>query len=225
MDEREIAAQKSVEFYSASVAAWYASALEHDKSVFTLAAGGIGLLVTLLTTVGFDGWVTFIFFALAIGSLLVTLACILVIFKKNQSYVQAVLAGGQVYTDPKLARLDRAALVSFGLGVVFAVGVGISAAWISFQKQTQKGHEMANEKQSVPTFDSVLGAARLQPDFTKSFHGAGNLAPSVTAPAPSAPTASAPAASAPAASAPIASAPAASAATAPAPAGTSGSAP
>lgn len=215
MDEREIAEHKSVEFYSASVAAWYASALEHDKSIFALAAGGIGLLVTLLTTVGFSDWVTFTLFALALTSLLVTLVCVLVIFKRNQSYIEATVTAGAIYTDPWLARFDRAALISFGLGVFFAAGVGVSAAWNSFQtKQTLKGHEMADGKQSVPTFDSVLGAARLQPEFTKSFHGVGNLAPSV--PAPAAP--------APAASAPVASAPATSTAT-PAPSGTSGSAP
>ncbi len=48
----EIEDQKRVEFYSAGLAAWYATRLEHDKSLLTLSAGGIGLLMTLMTTVG-----------------------------------------------------------------------------------------------------------------------------------------------------------------------------
>lgn len=42
----EIEDQKRVEFYSAGLAAWYATRLEHDKSLLTLSAGGIGLLMT-----------------------------------------------------------------------------------------------------------------------------------------------------------------------------------
>ena len=52
MAQNEIDEQKKIEFYAASVAAWYESSLEHDKSLLTLSAGGIGLLITLLTTVG-----------------------------------------------------------------------------------------------------------------------------------------------------------------------------
>ena len=44
--------QKEVEFYATSVTAWYNTALERDRGLFTLSAGGIGLLLTLLTTVG-----------------------------------------------------------------------------------------------------------------------------------------------------------------------------
>jgi len=44
--------QKHVEFYSAGLTAWYTTRLEHDKGLLTLSAGGIGLLMTLMTTVG-----------------------------------------------------------------------------------------------------------------------------------------------------------------------------
>ena len=36
---------KEVEFYAANVGAWLNTSLEHDKSILTLSAGGIGLLV------------------------------------------------------------------------------------------------------------------------------------------------------------------------------------
>ena len=43
---------KAVAFYSAAVQAWVTTRMEKDRALLNLAAGGIGLLVTLLTTVG-----------------------------------------------------------------------------------------------------------------------------------------------------------------------------
>jgi hypothetical protein len=43
---------KDLAFYAASVEAWYSTGFERDKSLLTLAGGGIGLLITLLSTVG-----------------------------------------------------------------------------------------------------------------------------------------------------------------------------
>ena len=52
MSPEHLKQQKEVEFYATSVTAWYNTALERDRGLFTLSAGGIGLLLTLLTTVG-----------------------------------------------------------------------------------------------------------------------------------------------------------------------------
>ncbi|PKF49010.1 hypothetical protein AT251_22010 [Enterovibrio nigricans] len=51
--------EKEVEFYAATVGAWLNTKFELDKSLLTLSTGAIGLLVTLLTTVGassVEGW-------------------------------------------------------------------------------------------------------------------------------------------------------------------------
>lgn len=52
MNEERNTQEKDIQFYAASVTAWFNTRLEHDKSLLALSAGGIGLLVTLLTTVG-----------------------------------------------------------------------------------------------------------------------------------------------------------------------------
>ena len=204
-------AQKNVEFYAASVTAWYASALEHDKSIFALAAGAIALLVTLLTTVGFEELASLVLFAIAILSFLVTIASLLQVFRKNQDYIQQMLVSGRVENHPTLKLLDRTAQISFGVGVLFAAAVGFNVAITSFhKKQAEKEHAMATENKSTQTqrahaFDSVNGAASLQPR-TKSFQGAANLQPAASAPAP-VPTVAAPssAASAQATTAPASS--------------------
>lgn len=44
--------QKDVAYYSALVSAWIQTKMERDKTLASLSAGGIGLLVTILSTVG-----------------------------------------------------------------------------------------------------------------------------------------------------------------------------
>jgi hypothetical protein len=39
--------QKEVEYYAAQVNAWLNTKFEHDKSLLTLSAGGLGLLISI----------------------------------------------------------------------------------------------------------------------------------------------------------------------------------
>jgi hypothetical protein len=57
---------KKVEYYAATVNAWYNSTLEHDKSLLTLSAGGIGILITILTAVGISYRYEIIFYFISI---------------------------------------------------------------------------------------------------------------------------------------------------------------
>lgn len=181
----EIEQQKDVEFYAASVAAWYNTSLEHDKSLFALSAGGIGLLITLLTTVGLpSAWLLGLYIA-ALTCFLSCLIVILVIFRRNGPHIEQLVSTRKATDTAFLARLDSIALYGFGAGAVFAVLIGISTAVNSYEK----GIAMANEnKGSTPTRsqtqDSFSGAASLQ----KSFTGAANLQPQQPVASTAAPT-------------------------------------
>ncbi len=174
MTPDEIAHQKEVEYYASSVNAWFNTSLEHDKSILTLAAGGIGLLITLLTTVGLSSAQALFLYVGAITSFLVALVSVLVVFRRNRTYIEQVLAGKTGGNDPMLARADSIALWAFGVGVVFTAVIGIVTAIHSY---TSKEKSMANEPtkptQTVPLRESFNGAANLQ----KSFNGASNLQP------------------------------------------------
>ena len=52
MTETDKNVQKEIALYSAVVQAWAGTRMEKDRSILNLSAAGIGLLVTLLTTVG-----------------------------------------------------------------------------------------------------------------------------------------------------------------------------
>jgi len=180
MAQEDLNNQKQIEFYAAGANAWFNSSLEHDKSLLALSAGGIGLLITLLTTIGLHSVVELVLYCGAIINFVVTVISTLRIFRLNQTYLVKILKEQNVGSDPVLSRYDLIAQWTFGIGAVFTAFIGISAAIHSY---TLKENVMApNSKKSPGTVsvgDSFNGANNLQPgaDFTRSFNGAGNLQP------------------------------------------------
>lgn len=172
--------QKRVEFYSAGLTAWYTTRLEHDKSLLTLSAGGIGLLMTLMTTVGVSSAESLVLYVCALVAFLICLGAVLVIFRKNATHLEEVIAGTASQNDSALTRLDIVGTWSFAFGVVFSVVIGISAA-INSYGNVEKKMSRSDQKQSNPGIvqESFNGAARLQPqaDLTKSFNGIAKLQP------------------------------------------------
>lgn len=180
MTQEEIENQKRVEYYAASVNAWFNTSLEHDKSLFTLSAGGIGLLLSLLTTVGLSSAEEMVLYIGAIVSFVVALAAILMVFRRNRTHIEDILAGKSTSNDSLLTKLDATALWAFGIGVLFTAIIGIVAAVHSYStKEKIMTNETAKKTEAVPLRESFNGASSLQPsiDFTKSFNGAGNLQP------------------------------------------------
>lgn len=179
MTPEEIAHQKEVEYYASSVNAWFNTSLEHDKSILTLAAGGIGLLITLLTTIGLSTAEALVLYIGAITSFLVALISVLVVFRYNRTYIEQVLAGKVAGNDPVLAKADSIALWAFGVGVVFTAVIGIAAAIHSYtSKEKAMSNEPTKSTQSVPLRESFNGAPNLQPSIEqRSFNGASNLQP------------------------------------------------
>jgi hypothetical protein len=193
MSPEEIRQEKEVEFYSAGLTAWYNTSLEHDKSVFGLSAGGIGLLITLLTTVGVSSVSLLGVYIVAIVCFLVSLGVVLAIFWRNRVHIERTFSGTAPSSDPWLERLDLTAIFAFGAGVVFAAVVGVSAAVNSLIDKKEKA--MASETKTNSSTRSTVGDSfnklqNLRPgvDLGRSFNGVGNLqpqpTPSTPAPAP-----------------------------------------
>lgn len=187
MTDQDRDAQKGIEFYAASVAAWYTSSLEYDKSLFALSGGGIALLVTLLTTVGFSSWLALGLFLGAIACYLVCLGALLTIFRKNPKYLESILTKSGPAHDPLLRLLDLVALVGFAIGTVLGASAGVISALDSFAaKKAEREKSMATDSkpaQVQPLDKSFTGAANLQVDGRRSYSGAGNLQPGASSPA------------------------------------------
>jgi len=182
MDPLEIAEQKDIEHYSASVNAWFNTALEHDKSILTLSAAGIGLLVTLLTTTGLASAEALVLYIMAILSFMLAIGCVLCVFERNKVHIEQVISGVSKSADAALSMLDRCALFAFGAGVIFSVVIGISAGVNSYSK----GRATMADQPKVPenltaSNESFNMLANLKPqsDVGKSFNNLANLKPSL----------------------------------------------
>jgi uncharacterized membrane protein len=183
------------EWYAANLAAWFATRLEHDKSLLTLSAGGIGLLITLVSTVGIHSAESLILYILAFIAFVVCLAAVLWIFKRNSTHIEDVVTR-RVRNDPWLTVLDNVAISAFLAGVILSCIIGVAAAVRSLEA---KESPVPVEKIVVIANDSVNGLLNMSPDaLRRSFNGVANMAPaSIPSATPAAAGASAAQASAP----------------------------
>jgi len=129
-DKQQIHDQKEVAFYSAVVNAWVQTRMERDRSLLALSSGGIGLLVTLLTTVGIvDAWqlVLYIFAASAFATAILSA---ILIFGRNAEHLRRLATTDECSDDPSLIRLDTLLLVGFVVGMILLAVIGITTACI-----------------------------------------------------------------------------------------------
>lgn len=190
--------EKDVQFYSAAVNAWFGTQLEHDRSLLTLSAGGIGLLVTLLSTIGVKSPETVVLYVAALMSFLTCLGAVLWIFKRNAKHLEDIVENN-VARDPLLGALDSIAIGSFFVSVVLSAIIGVSAAIQSLQPREASMSKDQN-KQDTNLNESFNAATNMRPDqdvLSKSFNGAINMRPAPARPAPQTTATQQPSSSAP----------------------------
>ena len=125
--------EKEVAYYSALVSAWIEARMELDKSLVMLSAGGIGLLVTILSTVGVNPkWMLWLY-AGAFVSFLISIVSCLMIFTRNPKVIEGVLENKNVQ-NYRLARLDTIALASFLSGILFSISIGVVTGITQFNR-------------------------------------------------------------------------------------------
>ncbi|WIG82415.1 hypothetical protein KFZ68_07015 [Photobacterium damselae] len=112
------------EFRAAAYNAFYATKLERDKHLFSISSAGLGFLITLATTIGFSDIYAITVFFLAIVSFLVCICAVLYIFTANADHLVSVMEGSSE-SSKLLSRLDFTALLSFVLGMIFSVFIGL----------------------------------------------------------------------------------------------------
>lgn len=179
MSENNDMKEENLAFYAASLEAWFATRFEHDKSLLTLSAGAIGLLLTLISTVGVSSIESLILHIFALLSFVICLAALLAIFKRNSVYLENLVQKKQEF-DPLLGFLDKTAILAFMAGVVFSSIIGISAA---VTKYTEKVKIMSEDKKTNLTYspESLDGAIKMAPIVTTSeglsVNGVKNMAP------------------------------------------------
>jgi hypothetical protein len=109
--------------------AWIATRIEHDRSLLTLASGGVGLLIGLVKLAPPAGRIELALHVVAFAAFLLTIVACLLIFRCNSAYLERV-ARRAAGADSRLVRtLDAVALSSFLLGVAAAAATGLLHLW------------------------------------------------------------------------------------------------
>lgn len=126
--------QKEVSFYNALVNTWIQTNMELDKTLITISAAGIGLLVTLLSTAGVSSYWHIAAYFVAFGLFITTILTCVKILRKNAKHIEQVLKGNDA-EDKSLKALDRIADFCFSLALVFLMTIGVISAIDKLSKQ------------------------------------------------------------------------------------------
>jgi hypothetical protein len=173
---------KEKAFYSAMIGAWLNTRLERDKQLLGLSVTAIGLLVTLLRTVGVSNLLQIIFFGLALFAFLITVVSVIYILGENSTHIEKILESSEIESR-SLMYLDKAAGISFVVGMVLIVIIGMHSAVVNLsEKETSMSQEKSSDthRQSVTNNDSWNGVAKLRPQPPKVSQTTHNPTPNVT---------------------------------------------
>lgn len=175
---------KEVEFYAANLNAWFNTRFEHDKSLLALSAGAVGLLITLISTVGVRTIETLILYILALACFVVCLGALLWIFRRNAKHLEDVVREASI-NDPLLNILDRTAVASFMFGVILSSIIGISTAVHSYIEKAPEMTDKTKVQNRAIAQDSISGITSMRPTrepVTSSVSGISNMKPATPQP-------------------------------------------
>jgi DMSO reductase anchor subunit len=116
---------KVLQHYAVSLGAWYATKLEKDKSVITISLGAIGLLVAILSAKGVNNLYQVGFYIIAFLGFIVAAITAIIVFDKNADQIEKDI-NNKVNISGTLKKLDIIIAISFCVGVIFTIFVGIS---------------------------------------------------------------------------------------------------
>jgi hypothetical protein len=118
---------KNIAHYSVLLGAWIQTRMERDKTLVALSAAAIGLLVTILTTVGVRSiWEIFLF-AISMISFIITIWSSIKIYQLNSQHIESAIRGSST-KDPRLEKYDKCSIMAFIIGSVAAGLIGIMSA-------------------------------------------------------------------------------------------------
>lgn len=170
------------------ISAWLNTKLERDKQLLTLSTSAIGLLVTLLRTVGVSKFSQILLFGAALIAFLFTVISVIWILGKNANHIEQMLNGYETESR-QLAFLDRVATISFVIGMVMVVIIGMCSAKISLiEKGTNMNQDniVNTHRESVKTNnDSWNGVNKLRPQPPKAVETNSTTTPNASNPSAS----------------------------------------
>ena len=159
-EENSKAQQEEVAYYSARITAWFNTKFERDKSLLTLSAGGIGILVTMISTTGIKSVEGLMLYIFALVFFMICLSAVLWIFNANATHLEQVHNQAEQTNEKLLNSLDLVAIISFGFAVLLSSLIGISIAIHSLNNQE---NNMTKETKNNKLNESVVDIKNMSP--------------------------------------------------------------
>ena len=169
-EQIELNKDKHTAYYSALIEAWLGTRMEKDKSLLMVSAGGIGVLITLLTTTGVHSRLVGFLFAVALVSFLASIIIAISIFGRNANYIHCLI-NNKSAEDRDLRWMDKLMFWSFLLGVLLSILIGTFSGIIRFQNQeaTMNRESQVNSNAAPPVEKrSYSGLSELRPSESPS---------------------------------------------------------
>lgn len=115
---------KNIAHYSILLGAWIQTRMQRDKTLVTLSSAGVGLLVTLLTTVEIsEQWIIYLFGG-AFSGFGLTIWSSLQIYQRNSKHIEDSIRGSSK-DDSRLEKYDKLSIRAFYVGAIFTISIGI----------------------------------------------------------------------------------------------------
>jgi uncharacterized membrane protein YgcG len=159
---------KNVALYSILAEAWVNTRMERDKTLVTLSAGGIGVIIAIITTVGTKTYWLLWLFILAFLCFGVCIAACIHIYQQNSKLIEAEMEDN-VPKRPKLKPFDKISVGSFYAGAILLCLICWYTAWVGLQ-------EKEVEKMAKTYETTILPRDRTS---EKSLDGIGVLKPEI----------------------------------------------
>lgn len=135
------------------VQAWIENRMELDRTIIALSAAGIGLLVTLLTTVEIAWWWITLVYAYAIGAFVLAIRAGLAIFRVNAEHLEHAITDSETGVNIQLTEMDRRLRRRFWSGVGATIVVGALGAAPTLVHQ--ESEHMSEDKVNRPVTETT----------------------------------------------------------------------
>ncbi len=136
---------KNISHYSVLLSAWIDTRMERDKTLVALSAAAIGLLITILTTVGVNNELNLVLIVISFFGFGLCIWSSLLIYQLNSKHIENELRN-ESDKNINLEAFDKRSLLSFVVGVTFLMFFGVSSA---FTFLTEKENLMSGSKEKA----------------------------------------------------------------------------
>jgi hypothetical protein len=141
---------KKTALYTALYSAYFGTIFEADKSILTISAGGVGLLVTLMAAFDLKSVWHIIYYLIALTLFVISIISCIFIFKRNRIVLHSMLMK-KSEKDSLLTFLDYLSISCCILGIIATIAIGVASGIQKINKKPVKDIETAPKSLQVGT--------------------------------------------------------------------------